>query len=197
MGKRIILLKRDMFCKSNFGDRIMSKSSRDQIDQDEKKVLSELVKNSNENIETIAKHCGFSRQKTWRFIKQLKAKGMLWGYTAIFDEEKIGLTHFILMIKRTMKQVEKATADKIILRKIEDLSEKLGIAIESSFYVHGDYDWVITFTSMDIKHAKKIYDSLIILYPDVIKKITIMQTLMFIRKQYILNPDRKKLKDFL
>ena len=55
----------------------MSKSSRDQIDKDEKKLLYELVKNSNESIETNAKHCGFSRQKTWRFIKQLEAKGLI------------------------------------------------------------------------------------------------------------------------
>ena len=72
----------------------MSKSSRDQIDKDEKKLLSELVKNSNENIETIAKHCGFSRQKTWRFIKQLEEKKVIWGYTVVFDEEKIGLKPF-------------------------------------------------------------------------------------------------------
>jgi len=52
----------------------MSKSSREQIDQDERKILSELVKNANENIDTIAKHCGFSRQKTWRMIKQLESK---------------------------------------------------------------------------------------------------------------------------
>ena len=175
----------------------MSKSSRDQIDLDEKKVLFELVKNANENLETIAKHCGFSRQKVWKTIKHLEESHMIWGYTAIFNEEKIGLTHFMLMIKRTIKQLGEATADKIISRKIEDLVEKLGITIESSFYVHGEYDWVITFTSMDIKHGKKLYDSLITLYPGVIKKITIMQTLMFIRKQYILNPDKKKLKEFL
>ncbi|VVB60642.1 Uncharacterised protein [uncultured archaeon] len=39
----------------------MSKSSRDQIDKESKKLLSELVKNSNENIDAIAKHCGFSK----------------------------------------------------------------------------------------------------------------------------------------
>jgi DNA-binding Lrp family transcriptional regulator len=175
----------------------MAKSSKEQIEQDEKKLLSELVKNSSEKIETIAKHCGFSRQKTWRMIKQLETKGLIWGYSAIFDEQKIGLNHFILILKRTTKQPEVATADKIILRKIEDIAEKLGITIESSAYLHGEYDWIITFTSMDIKHGKKIYDALITLYPHVIEKITIMQTLMFIRKQYILNPDRKKLKDFL
>jgi AraC-like DNA-binding protein len=47
----------------------MSKSSNGQIEQDEKKVLTELKINSKENIDTIAKHCGFSRQKAWRIIK--------------------------------------------------------------------------------------------------------------------------------
>jgi len=175
----------------------MSKSSRDQIYKDEKKILSELVKNSNEKIETIAKHCGFSRQKTWRFIKQLETKGLIWGYTAIFNEEKIGRMHFILMVKRTTKQVEEKTVDKIVSRKLEELVAELGITIESSSYVHGEYDWVLTFTAEDIKQAKKFSDSLITLHPGVIEKITIMQTLMFIRKHYILNPEKMKLKDFL
>ncbi len=175
----------------------MSKSSRDQIDLDEKKLLSELVKNSNENIETIAKRCGFSRQKTWRFIKQLEAKHLIWGYTAVFDEEKIGLTHFILMIKRTSKKLEVTTADRIISRKLEDVAKEIGITIESSFYVHGEYDWIITFAAEDIKQAKKFSDSVIALHPGIIEKITILQTLMFVRKQYILNPNKSKLKDFL
>ncbi len=175
----------------------MSKSSREQIDKDEKKILSELVKNSNENIETIAKHCGFSRQKVWRAIKRLEEKGLIWGYTAIFNEEKIGLIHFMLMVKRTTKQLEEKTADKIISRRLEDLVAELGITIESSSYVHGEYDWVITFTALDIKQAKKFSDSLITLHPGVIEKIAIMQTLMFIRKHYILNPEKMKLKEFL
>ena len=50
----------------------MTKSSKDLIDQDEKKIISELVKNSKENIDTIAKHCGFSAQKVRRVIKQME-----------------------------------------------------------------------------------------------------------------------------
>jgi Lrp/AsnC family leucine-responsive transcriptional regulator len=174
----------------------MSKSSRGQMDKDEKKILSELVKNSNEKIETIAKNCGFSRQKTWRFIKRLESKGLIWGYTAIFNEEKMGLLHFMLMVKRSTKQVEENTLDKIISRKLEDLVGELGITIESSSYVHGEYDWIITFTAADIKQAKKFSDSLISFHPGFIEKITIIQTLIFMRKHYILNPDKKKLKEF-
>ena len=175
----------------------MSKSSKDQIEQDEKALLSELVKNAKENIDTIAKHCGFSRQKAWRMMKQLEAKKLIWGYTAVFDEEKIGQTHFMLLIKRTTKQLEEGAVNRIISRRAEDIAAELGVLFESSSYVHGDYDWVVTFTAQDIKQAKKFSDSLIALHPGEIEKITIMQTLMFIRKQYILNPDRKKLKEFL
>jgi DNA-binding Lrp family transcriptional regulator len=159
----------------------MSKSSRDQIDLDERKILFELVKNSHENIDTISKHCRFSRQKTWRFIKQLEAKKLIWGYTEIFDEEKIGLKHFIIMVKRTTKKLEETTADRIISRKLEDFTTELGITIESSFYVHGEYDWITTFTAKDILQAKKLSDAFVTLHPGVIEKITILQTLMFIR----------------
>src|SRR4030042_2431196 len=115
-------------------EMVMVKNSKEQKQEAEMKILAELMKNSNESIDTIAKHCGFSRQKVWRSIKQLEAKNLIWGYTAIFDEKKIGRTHFILMIKRTIRQPGEVTVDKIISRKIEDIVKKLGITVESSFY---------------------------------------------------------------
>jgi DNA-binding Lrp family transcriptional regulator len=175
----------------------MSKSSREQIDQDEKKILSELVKNSKENIDTIAKHCGFSRQKVWRAIKQMEASGLIWGYSSIFDEQKIGQHHFILMIKRTMKKMDEKVVDIIVSSKTNDLAKELEVAIESSFYTHGEYDWIMTITAENILQAKKFSDALITLYPSGTEKITILETLMFIRKHYILNPERTKLKEFL
>jgi DNA-binding Lrp family transcriptional regulator len=175
----------------------MSKSSREQMDLDEKKVLSELVKNSNNNIDAIAKLCGFSRQKVWRIVKNLEEKHIIWGYTAIFDEKKIDLLHFMLLVKRSTKKLEEKTVDIIISRELEDLISELGITIESSLYTHGEYDWVITITAQDIRQAKKFSNSLITVHLGVIEKITIIQTLMFIKKQYILNPEKTKLRDFL
>jgi len=102
-----------------------------------------------------------------------------------------------VLVKRSTKELDETTVNKIVSRRLEDLVAEVGITIENSFYVHGEYDWVLTFTAKDIKQAKKFCDSLIGLHPGVIEKVTIMQTLMFVRKQYILNPDRKKLKEFL
>jgi DNA-binding Lrp family transcriptional regulator len=175
----------------------MPKSSKDQIEQDEKKILSELMKNSKENIDTIATRCGVSRQKVYKIIKQMEENQMICGYTAIFNEQKIGLNHYILLLKRTSKKLDEGTADRIISRRAENLLRELGGTIESSFYVHGDYDWVVMFTARDIKQAKKYTDSLMALHPGEIEKISLLQTLMFIKKQYILNPDRKRLKDIL
>lgn len=39
----------------------MSKSGKKQIDLDDKKVIEQLQKNSNEGIDKIGKKCGFSR----------------------------------------------------------------------------------------------------------------------------------------
>jgi DNA-binding Lrp family transcriptional regulator len=175
----------------------MSKSSKDQMDLDEKKVLSELVKNANKNIETIAKLCGFSKQKTWRIIKRLESKELIWGYTAVFDEEKMGLKHFMVLIKRSMKRLDESTINKIVSRRLEDVIKELGITIESSSYVHGDFDWILTFTAKDIVQAKKFSDAIVMFHPGVIDNISIVETLIYIKKHYILNPEKARLKEFL
>jgi DNA-binding Lrp family transcriptional regulator len=175
----------------------MVKSSTEQINNHKMKILAELRKNSNEHIDMIAKNCGVSKQKVSRIIKQMEKDQMIWGYTAVFDENKIGLNHFILMLKRTSKQLKEGAIDRIISRRAEDLLIELGGTIESSAYVHGDYDWVVTFAAENIVQAKKYCDTLIQLHPGEIEKMTLLQTMMFIKKQYVLNPDRKKLKDFI
>ena len=175
----------------------MSKSSKDQMGLDEKKVLSELVKNANKNIETIAKLCGFSKQKTWRIIKRLEAKELIWGYTAVFDEKKMGLKHFMVLIKRSMKRLDESTINKIVSRRLEDVIKELGITIESSSYVHGDFDWILTFTAKDIVQAKKFSDALVTFHPGGIDNVSIVETLMYIKKHYILNPEKARLKEFL
>jgi DNA-binding Lrp family transcriptional regulator len=175
----------------------MTKNSKGLIEQDEKKVLSELVKNSKGNIDTIAKLCGFSRQKTWRIIKKLEQNGLIWGYTTVFDEKKLDLIHFILLVKRSTLQAEITDVDMIVSKKTEELAKEYGIMIETSAYIHGEYDWIMTFTAKDIKEAKNFSNKLVALYPKFIEKMTIMQTLIFMRNHYILNPDRALLKDFL
>ncbi|MCJ7570892.1 MAG: Lrp/AsnC family transcriptional regulator [Candidatus Thermoplasmatota archaeon] len=174
----------------------MPKSSVKQIDQDEKRIIEELRKNANKSINDIAKSCGFSRQKVWRVIKNLEEKKLIWGYTTVFDDEKIGKKHFIIMIKRTMERLDDETLDKIISTETEELAKKFGVCIESSAYIHGEYDWMLTITADDIKQAKQFSELLLTMYHSGAKNIIILQTMFFIRKNYLLNPDKEKLKQF-
>lgn len=165
--------------------------------QEENKLLFELVKNARENIDTIAKHCGFSRQKAYRMINQLEQEKLIWGYSAIFDEEKIGLKHYIVMVKGTPKQIPDKEANNIISKRAKNLAEELEITLESTIFVHGEYDWIFMFTAKDIIQAKKFTEYLNAWHPFDIEKKTILQTMMFIRRHYVMNPEKEKLKDFL
>lgn len=176
---------------------LMAKITKEQRTEDEKKILVELQKNAKETINTIAEHCGFTRQKAWSIIKQLEAKDVIWGYTGIFDEQKIGQNYFIYMAKRTGKKVNEDILNEIVSRKFETMVNKLGITIESSYFVHGEYDWIITFYADDIRTAKKLAEKFAQIHPGYIEKATLMQSLMFIKKQFILNPEKMKIKDML
>jgi DNA-binding Lrp family transcriptional regulator len=175
----------------------MVKLSREQIYKDEKKILAELQKDAQEGIDTLARRCGFSRQKVWRIVKRLEKNRMIWGYTAIVDEKKNDMNHYTLLIKRTTKKLDEKTADTIISRKIEDVVSNMGVTVESSYYVNGEYDWVITFTARSIVQAKKLCESLLALHPGVIEKTVLLETLFFVKNHYILNPESKNLKKFL
>jgi DNA-binding Lrp family transcriptional regulator len=175
----------------------MAKTNKDQITQDEKKIITELEKNSQESIDTIAKHCGFSRQKVWRAMKDMEANHVIWGYTAVSDEQKQGLQKYVLLMKKSTQKIDDKTAEQLILYRTNKDIQNLGITIENSYFAHGEYDWILIFTAQDIVRAKKFSQILLNNYPGMISKINLIQLLMTLRSQHILNPDYLKLKEFL
>ena len=175
----------------------MAQRSRKQKDEDIKKILQELQKNSREDLEKIAEHCGFSRKKVWRIIKQLETEGYIWGHTTIINEDMRKLFQFTILIKRTSKPLNPKIVEKIDSITLEEFVSDMEIDIESSYYVHGTYDWLITVIARDIKHVRKFCEDLFAVFPGVIEKIEILQTLYTVRKHHIFNPDRKKLLDLM
>jgi DNA-binding Lrp family transcriptional regulator len=175
----------------------MPKRSRQQIAEDERKILTELQKNAHESIDSIAKHCKFSRQKVWRSIKRLEEDHVIWGYTAIIDDAKQNQKHYIALIKRTTTPIDETTTNSAASSKLQDMVASEGIVIESSFYTHGEYDWIITFTAPNIKHAKRFCEIINTVYAGYIAKISLEETLFWVRRQRIFNPEAKKLKEYV
>jgi DNA-binding Lrp family transcriptional regulator len=175
----------------------MAKTSKKQIEVDEKKVIEQLQKNCMENLDLFAKKCGFSRQKVWRIIKNLERDKIVWGYTAIVNNESMQKKHYLLLMKRNTQKINQKIVDILLSREFEDVVTNLGITIETSSYVHGEYDWIATFLAPDIVYAKKFSELVKTTYPDTFQKIDLVETLFDIKRQNIFNPDTKKLKEYL
>jgi len=175
----------------------MPKSSKKQIEEDEQKVIEELSRNANKSINEIAKKCNFSRQKVWRIIKRLEKKNIIWGYVTIVDENKKGMKSYMILIKRTSQPLDQEMVKSIIGRKLEQYAKKIGITIESSFYVNGIYDWIICFNAEDIKQAKKLSESLNRLYEGYIQELHLIEKMFPVKRCGVDNPEVGKLMEFI
>ena len=173
----------------------MPKSSKKQIDEDNKKLLKVLRTSSGDNIKNIAKKCGLSRQKVSRVKKRLEKDKTIWGYHAVIDDEKLDVKRYIMLFKKTPQPVGDAI-NKIIDLTVQKKSEKIGVDIISGSYLHGRYDWLVIFTAKDIKNAKKLGDILLAEYPQMISEVEIMEYVFPLKEGGIVNPEIKKIREF-
>ena len=174
----------------------MAKRNQKEIMNDEIKVLNALERNSNSSIDSIAKNCGFSRQKVWRIIKDLEQRKIIWGYTAIKDEKAQNLTHFTLLVKRTTALFKDDVHKEVVFDKVDNIPSGL-VKVENIYVSHGIYDWVITFYAPDLVSAKKFVDILFNRRYEYIKEYFLLETIVPIRKNGIKNPQIKDLVNYI
>ena len=174
----------------------MPKNSVKQIEQDEKRILGELLKNANKSINDIAKTCKFSRQKVWRVIKNLEKNHTIWGYTAVADEEKLDKKGYMILIKKSNKPLSQELINKIIKRDLGKKGKKLGIEITNSYYTHGSYDWVISFNATSIQEAKRLVEEINKLHEEYISDLQLIEKMFSVVSCGVTNPDIKKLNDY-
>jgi DNA-binding Lrp family transcriptional regulator len=173
----------------------MAKSSKKQIDQDEKRVIEQLQRNSNESIDKIAKTCEFSRQKVWRIIKRLEKNKTIWGYTAVPDKEKQGVSHYIMLIKRSNEPVKDIIDD--VLDEFKKYSGKnLGIFVQTACILQGQYDMLLCFTAQDITAAKRFIEFINKKYSPYIREIMMLEDIFSVRINGMTNPKVDDLKEF-
>jgi len=177
------------------GGKNMIKESKKKIKEDDKIIIRELGRNSKESIDKIAKRCGFSRQKVWRTIKRFEESNTIWGYHAVFDNEKIDTKQYVLLVKRSTKPAKDAIK-KIIDLTMHKKGEEIGIDIHCSSYLHGYYDWMFVFTALNIKEAKRFSELLSREYHEMISEVMLLEDIFPIKKCGIVNPDVERIKEF-
>lgn len=166
----------------------MAKSSSEKIITDEHKVIDVLEKNAHENIDYIAKKCGFSRQKVWRIIKKLEKEKIIWGYTAICDDETYGLKHYTLLAKRTPTPIEKKTITEILTTRLEDLLPDARIRFENIEFVHGSYDGIFSFWADSLVTAKRFCERFNERFIGYVSSFELLETIITVRRESVRNP---------
>ena len=174
----------------------MPKSSSEQIEQDEQKILKELSKNANKSINEIAQSLGFSRQKVWRVINNLEKNNTIWGYAAVVDQEKINKKRYIMLMKRSNKPIAKEALNLIVSRDLASQVGKTGVEITSSSYTNGLYDWVVCFNTVDIRAAKNLVETFNKLFAGYIIETHLLEEMFSTVSFGIENPEIEKFKDF-
>jgi len=175
----------------------MPKIGKEEINEDGKKLLKILQQNSNHSIEHLAKNCGFTTQKLLRIKKRLEKNNIIWGFSAVTDYKNIDLKHFTALFKRTANPLSKEVVQDVTKGFLEDRFPEGKIIIENVLYVHGEYDWIISFFAPDTLTMKKFCDKLIKIYGDFIASYSVHQTIIPIRKQGIKNPIAGEQGNFL
>lgn len=174
----------------------MPKSSKKQIDEDDKKFLKILQKNSGDSIENIAKKCGFSRQKVWRIKKRLEKNKTIWGYNAIVDVEKLGLKRYQILLKKSPMPISDAMMDIMFEKDMRKKLEKYNVTLDYSSYTHGFFDWTLFISAPNIIVVKKFIEILKVKFENYISEIQVLEVVFPLLKGGLENPNMTEFKEF-
>ena len=66
------------------------------LDRHDLLLLAELQRDSRQTVQQLAAAAGLSSTPCWKRVKEMEAAGVIRGYTALVDREKVGLALCIL-----------------------------------------------------------------------------------------------------
>jgi DNA-binding Lrp family transcriptional regulator len=68
----------------------------EELDRHDITLLAELQRDARQTVQQLAAAAGLSSTPCWKRVKEMEANGIIRGYTALVDREKVGLTLCVL-----------------------------------------------------------------------------------------------------
>lgn len=118
------------------------------LDKTDKKILRELLSNSKQSIKDLAQKVELSVTPVHERIKKLESTGVITGYTANVDIQKIGFSLVVFMNITLIRHQEEL--DKEIAEYIKNLDE-----VVEAYFVSGDFDLLVKVVLKDMKHYQE------------------------------------------
>lgn len=130
------------------------------LDRHDLVLLTELQRDSRQTVQQLAERVALSSTPCWKRIKELEATGVIRGYTALVDREKVGLALCVI-------------AEVNLTRHIEDEVARFEKAIASVPQIVGCYsttgqaDYVLKVLAPDIKGYERFLHEVMFKLPGV------------------------------
>lgn len=160
------------------------------------KILQALIADPTKSMREIAKDLKSYRQRIWRVKRKLEDGHIIWGYTAIIDENKLNHLSYVMLLK--MKPMSKELVDLMLKRLYRKEQQKQNIRLIDFWIVNGEYDWVLKFSAPDTVIARKYYDTIRVLYDEYLLEKPVMVDVDFcLVAEGKRNPEIKRLRDFI
>lgn len=123
-----------------------------------KKIRKSLVSTHRKEISDIAKELDVSQPTVRKYIKKMEDEHIIWGYTSVGDDNKIGLKTFMILIEFNQDPLQNLDELYDGQKNMPERIEKLGA---KSLYVamyHGQipYHNITLFLAPDIETARKV-----------------------------------------
>ena len=130
------------------------------LDRYSLQILAELQRDARQTVQQLSASVGLSPTPCWKRVKDLEAAGVIRGYTALVDREKVGL-NLSVVVEVNLKEHR------------EDLVHKFERAVVASpQIVHcvsttGQADYILTVLIADIKAYEQFLHDTIFKLPGV------------------------------
>ena len=122
----------------------MSSAERLSIDDVDRKILSELMRDCRRSYRSIARRTGVSVGTALNRIRRLEKSGVIKGYSALLDHEKLGYQLTVLaeitVSKGKLLEMEQAINYSNVLRahiSAPDMKEDVGLLESLSHLIRG------------------------------------------------------------
>ena len=112
-------------------------------------ILAELLRDARQTIQQIADKVGLSASPCWKRIKDMEAAGVIRGYTAVVDTEKIGLG------LRVVVEANMAQHNEAAVRQFER-AVAAAAPIVQCYSTTGESDYVMSVLVPDIKSYEQL-----------------------------------------
>lgn len=131
-----------------------------ELDRYDVVLLTELQRDSRQTVQQLAAAAGLSTTPCWKRVKEMEAAGIIRGYTAVIDPEKVGLSLCVI-------------AELNLLRHHEDDVRRFEQAVANCpqivrcFSMTGRADYVLHVLAADIKSYERFLHETVFKLPGV------------------------------